>query len=644
MTQISPVNFLLIGFGDLGKNRIYPELLRLGDGNGINIYASDLRPEYAEISEKNLFTKPSPMKAEEKKKVWEIFRRNYYYARDDISSLTNELNNTIPTIAYIAIDNPSQYKKIISKYVDCCDLFAIEKPFALSSKKAVELAEFLKAHRNKRFVPVDHYRHKWGIRALKNLLDDSNTRRLIEFSDAISISILETERIPMERKNLLTRIGVIFDIAPHIFACLNQITYGFDEIEVEEVYTASYTERKNGRDVKPLVDMRGGEPITRETYAEMILTLFKNTAREKPVYVRFGKAAAKTSQAVIEFYSGDDVLRLDLKKEKSIDLRIGGLEELNLSGEAGNKVADSSYSDVLSALISAPGNNWDLSDFMTVQDAVKVTEKLEEAERKGKAHPLESYKAGRTPGLIEANKGIKWSQLRQHIRSTIYVPQKVIIFDLFGVVVNYEAAHRSVFAEICRRLRVPRPERYQTAEFLRQNPQTIVERIFAENDINRSSRTWAEKSFRMVEDFIKSKEDRVIVVKGSRSFIEYLRSQNMRIALVSAAPRYLIDTALTKIGLTRAFHAIFSGYDRFLPKSDSRFYELIREALHEPPENCFVLDDLEEGIIAANRVGMTTIAFHTGRRPKMKGKPSFVASSFDAVRKYIDNKPLLKST
>src|SRR5207244_3035401 len=115
----------------------------------------------------------------------------------------------------------------------------------------------------------------------------------------------------------------------------------------------------------------------------------------------------------------------------------------------------------------------------------------------------------------------------------------------------------------------------------------------------------------MVEDFI-LKSGSEIEIEKSRQFIRYLRSQNIRIALVSAAPRFLIDAALTKMELTRAFYAVFSGYDRLLPKSDPKFYELILEALNESATNCIVLDDLKEGIVAAKQVGMKAIAFSLG--------------------------------
>jgi HAD superfamily hydrolase (TIGR01509 family) len=254
-----------------------------------------------------------------------------------------------------------------------------------------------------------------------------------------------------------------------------------------------------------------------------------------------------------------------------------------------------------------------------------------------------SYKPTDNLSLVGKEKPFQWEELHSHIRNNLHVPEKVIIFDLFGVVVDYAAAHAFVFKEIFSELGI-HEERFRSPAFLRQNPQTILSTIYAEKKISNDSLVeYVQKSFEMVKSFIIERPDGA-EIKASRWFIEYLRSQNIRIALVSAAPRFLIDAVLNKIGLTRAFYAVFSGDDPFFSKSDAEFYRLILNTLHEEnAENCFVLDDLKEGIVAAKSVGMKTIALRLRGGADTDWPGDFVAKSFRQVRDYIDNELRLRA-
>ncbi len=95
---------------------------------------------------------------------------------------------------------------------------------------------------------------------------------------------------------------------------------------------------------------------------------------------------------------------------------------------------------------------------------------------------------------------------------------------------------------------------------------------------------------------------------GAESLPKELKSQGLRLALVSGSTAGQIDTILTSLGIKEQFEVVVSEGDISHSKPDPEGYLLAAQKLGIKPEECIVLEDATTGVKAAKNAGMKVIA------------------------------------
>jgi HAD superfamily hydrolase (TIGR01509 family) len=101
-----------------------------------------------------------------------------------------------------------------------------------------------------------------------------------------------------------------------------------------------------------------------------------------------------------------------------------------------------------------------------------------------------------------------------------------------------------------------------------------------------------------------------LVVKfksGSKEILEFLKANNIKIALASGSSHESINHHLAEVGATEYFDVIVGGLDVQNGKPAPDIFLLAAEKLGVAPETCFVLEDSENGIRAGYAAGMKCI-------------------------------------
>jgi beta-phosphoglucomutase family hydrolase len=104
---------------------------------------------------------------------------------------------------------------------------------------------------------------------------------------------------------------------------------------------------------------------------------------------------------------------------------------------------------------------------------------------------------------------------------------------------------------------------------------------------------------------------------GAVELIDALDAAGVKLAVGSSGPPENIQLTLDKLGRADRFAATVTGRDVTRGKPDPQVFLLAAERLSIPPERCAVIEDAPQGIEAANRAGMTSIAV-TGTAPREK--------------------------
>ena len=120
-------------------------------------------------------------------------------------------------------------------------------------------------------------------------------------------------------------------------------------------------------------------------------------------------------------------------------------------------------------------------------------------------------------------------------------------------------------------------------------------------DIEQIKETWNILAMDAYQNQVKLKP-------GIRSFLTYLKSQNIRTAVASSNSRELIEAVLKSHRIDRYFDCIVTSCEVQRGKPAPDVYLEAAGRLGVKPENCLVFEDIVAGIQSGKAAGMTTCA------------------------------------
>lgn len=114
-----------------------------------------------------------------------------------------------------------------------------------------------------------------------------------------------------------------------------------------------------------------------------------------------------------------------------------------------------------------------------------------------------------------------------------------------------------------------------------------------------------EKATRL---FRKKVEEEGIPVKyGVKQFLDFLKTQPLRIGLASSTRKERVLEMLKIAGLSEYFEVVIGGDMVTHSKPDPEIYRIACEALEVEPENAYAIEDSYNGIRSAKAAGMKPI-------------------------------------
>lgn len=98
-------------------------------------------------------------------------------------------------------------------------------------------------------------------------------------------------------------------------------------------------------------------------------------------------------------------------------------------------------------------------------------------------------------------------------------------------------------------------------------------------------------------------------VAGTVELIRALNKKNIPVALASSSAKKVIDTVIDSFKLEDAFKSVISGWELPKSKPDPAIYLLTAARLGVDANDCVVLEDTENGLLAAKGAGMYAIGY-----------------------------------
>ncbi len=200
------------------------------------------------------------------------------------------------------------------------------------------------------------------------------------------------------------------------------------------------------------------------------------------------------------------------------------------------------------------------------------------------------------------------AQIPQVVNSQTYSPMhrpKAIIFDFDGVLVDTEEAifrsWQTLFEREGFSLTVQDYAPCLGAGYSHFNPADLLEKISGKRfDWNKEN----DERRRMERELLASSP----LMTGAQELLEWCRKQHIRTVIASSSSRSWVEGWLSSLNSLSFFERIFCRTDGFPVKPDPALFLAARDFLQLPNADCLIIEDSENGLLAARAAGIPSVA------------------------------------
>jgi hypothetical protein len=176
-----------------------------------------------------------------------------------------------------------------------------------------------------------------------------------------------------------------------------------------------------------------------------------------------------------------------------------------------------------------------------------------------------------------------------------------------GVIVDTEPVHHYAYNQHFKQLNIEvTPEMYAT--FTGNSTKNTYEKLKSHFEIAETVPDLVEAKRNLFNDAFDSKED-LCLIDGVEDLIKELYHNGMQLVLASSSANVTIDRVFRRFGLHQYFTHLVSGEDFPNSKPHPAIFEHAAKLSQTSVENCIIIEDSTNGIIAAKAAGIYCIGY-----------------------------------
>jgi beta-phosphoglucomutase len=179
-----------------------------------------------------------------------------------------------------------------------------------------------------------------------------------------------------------------------------------------------------------------------------------------------------------------------------------------------------------------------------------------------------------------------------------------VIFDVDGVLTDSYDSHFLSWQRMFGEIGVAFTDEQFRSTFGRTNRDIFAE-LYPGEMTEERSRQLGDRKESLYREIV---SENFKPLPGAVELIDSLADAGFKLAVGSSGPPENIALTLQKLGRADRFDAAATGADVTRGKPDPQVFLLAAQRLGMPPERCAVIEDAPQGIEAANRAGMISIA------------------------------------
>jgi HAD superfamily hydrolase (TIGR01509 family) len=176
-----------------------------------------------------------------------------------------------------------------------------------------------------------------------------------------------------------------------------------------------------------------------------------------------------------------------------------------------------------------------------------------------------------------------------------------------GVIVDTEPVHHYAYNQHFKQLNIEvNAEMY--ASFTGNSTKNIFERLKIQFNLDQDVATLVETKRNLFNDAFDNKED-LYLLDGVEDLIKDLYDNGMQLVLASSSATVTINRIFNRFALHKYFTHIVSGEDFPKSKPHPAIFLRAAELANTPVENCIVIEDSTNGIMAAKAAAIYCIGY-----------------------------------
>ncbi len=176
-----------------------------------------------------------------------------------------------------------------------------------------------------------------------------------------------------------------------------------------------------------------------------------------------------------------------------------------------------------------------------------------------------------------------------------------------GVIVDTEPIHHYAYEQHFKQLNIDvSPEMY--ASFTGNSTKNIYERLIGIFNLEQDVATLVETKRSFFDDAFDTKED-LFLLDGVEVLIKELYQKGMQLVLASSSANVTINKIFNRFDLDQYFTHKVSGEDFPKSKPHPAIFLKAAELSETQVENCIVIEDSTNGILAANAANIFCIGY-----------------------------------